>query len=154
MTEEPKTITWYRQGIISVSKMDEYNNRRKQAHETNNCALCGKFLNDKRKIYCNEEHRDQFWEETNYWIVTWESLRYQALVRDNNKCLKCGLESYLEVDHIVEIADGGPQFKLSNLQVLCHYCHLEKTAKSSSLRAINRKIKFVRLQHIPLDEIR
>ena len=33
----------------------------------------------------------------------------------------------LEVDHIVEIQDGGAEFDLENLRTLCHDCHATKT---------------------------
>ena len=147
-----KVQVYHRVGLIDISKLEEYNTRRKQAHETNNCAFCGKHLNDRRKIYCNSNHLDKFWEECDYWIATWANLRYEALTRDKNKCVKCGRDSYLEVDHIIEIADGGPEFELSNLQTLCHYCHVDKTTKSVNSRNKNRKINHVRAWHIPLDQ--
>ena len=141
---------YHRVGIIDWDKMAEYNERRKQAHVTNNCAFCGEPLNDRRKIYCNLDHADKFWKECNYFIISWQTIRNQALERDGHKCVKCGKIDSLEVDHIIEIADGGPEFELSNLQTLCWNCHLLKTAKSNHDRAVNTKIKFIRSQHIPL----
>lgn len=51
--------------------------------------------------------------------------------RKDNKCSRCGKEAY-EVDHIVELNEFADDEKWkanlpSNLQLLCYYCHLEKT---------------------------
>ena len=43
-------------------------------------------------------------------------------------CEMCGQEKATEVDHIVEIADGGDRHSAGNLQALCHRCHMRKTA--------------------------
>ena len=57
--------------------------------------------------------------------------RRQALDRDGSRCVKCGAPA-VEVDHIIEIAIGGPEFDLHNLQSLCDSCHKEKTRKFNS----------------------
>jgi 5-methylcytosine-specific restriction endonuclease McrA len=51
-------------------------------------------------------------------------------------CLAQGEESLSEdVDHIVPLEDGGPQWERANLQGLCAYHHAEKTAGEHSRRA-------------------
>ena len=147
------TKVFWREGIIDLDKQKEYEERRKLAHQTNNCAFCGNPLHDRRKIYCNPDHANKFWEECNYWVETWFNIRVKALKRDDYKCVKCGETTSLEVDHIVEVADGGPQFELSNLQTLCKKCHLKKTAKNITTRAKNTKIAYIRAQHIPLEVV-
>jgi len=42
-----------------------------------------------------------------------------------------------EVDHIIELSDGGSPFELDNLQLLCKPCHSKKSAKEKR----NRKIQ-------------
>jgi len=48
--------------------------------------------------------------------------------RDGNKCLKCGSNKKLTVDHIVPINKGGEN-KLFNLQTLCKSCNSWKGTK-------------------------
>ena len=64
-------------------------------------------------------------------------LRRSVRAQEIGWCAHCGPEipwrtTYLEVDHIIELADGGPD-QWGNLQVLCLAHHREKTA--ASLRA-------------------
>ncbi len=59
--------------------------------------------------------------------------REQALERDGHKCVQCGSEEYLQVDHICERTDGGSNY-LENLQTLCKSCHNKKTAESRRAR--------------------
>ncbi|MDY5907448.1 MAG: RNA-guided endonuclease IscB [Bullifex sp.] len=42
--------------------------------------------------------------------------------RDEYRCRKCRSKTYLEVHHIVQRKDGGPD-RPDNLVTLCHYCH-------------------------------
>lgn len=51
-----------------------------------------------------------------------KTLRDKVLKRDKQKCVKCGSRENLEIDHI-----EGPSDELSNLQVLCRPCHIEKS---------------------------
>lgn len=60
-------------------------------------------------------------------VLDWAWIRFTALERDGHRCLNCG-EPATEVDHILEIQDGGPEFDLANLRSLCHACHATKTA--------------------------
>ncbi|WNM69930.1 HNH endonuclease [Rhodococcus phage GuyFagieri] len=48
--------------------------------------------------------------------------------RDFGVCRDCGAPAH-EVDHIVEVADGGDN-RPSNLQLLCDYHHAQKTRNS------------------------
>ena len=63
----------------------------------------------------------------------WYQAREQALERDGHKCVQCGSEEDMEVDHICERTDGGSNY-LENLQTLCKSCHNEKTAESRRAR--------------------
>ena len=55
--------------------------------------------------------------------------RKQVLARDEYTCRMCG-EPYpeynLEADHIIPLAEGGPD-NISNMQTLCCACHNKKT---------------------------
>jgi len=56
------------------------------------------------------------------------------------KCKRCGSTRDLEFDHIVPIEKGG-QDTLSNLQLLCHKCHLKKHRRDNLLTASKEKIE-------------
>ncbi|GAB5350744.1 HNH endonuclease [Qipengyuania sp. 483] len=58
----------------------------------------------------------------------WKALRMQALERDGWACVRCGVHTGLECDH-VEPVRTHPHlaFTLSNLQILCGRCHAQKT---------------------------
>ncbi len=68
-------------------------------------------------------HQDPRWGR----IKDWKMIRERALARDGKRCVNCGAGA-TEVDHIVEIQDGGPEFDPANLRSLCHACHVTKTA--------------------------
>ena len=57
----------------------------------------------------------------------WQRLRRAALKRDRWRCVLCGKAGVLEVDHIVRLEDGGPEYDLANCQSLCRSCHVSKT---------------------------
>lgn len=60
----------------------------------------------------------------------WDELKIAVKKRDNYRCCNCGKGQetvraegmYLEVDHIIRLADGGTNSML-NLQTLCTNCH-------------------------------
>jgi 5-methylcytosine-specific restriction endonuclease McrA len=52
------------------------------------------------------------------------------------KCEKCSKEtSFLEIDHIVEVNEGGGLCWIDNYQLLCSDCHKEKTKAYAGIRA-------------------
>ena len=53
-------------------------------------------------------------------------LKNKCKKRDNYRCVKCGLDKELEIDHIVPLIKGGKNL-LKNLQTLCRKCHSLKT---------------------------
>lgn len=62
----------------------------------------------------------------------WRRKRESILVRDKYTCQACGIVTIdLEVDHIVNIAQGGTDDD-ANLQALCVPCHQAKTATESA----------------------
>ena len=59
----------------------------------------------------------------------WYRLRFEVLRRDNFTCRYCGQSApntKLEVDHIVELADGGTN-SLDNLVTSCYACNRGKS---------------------------
>lgn len=83
--------------------------------------------------WCDLGRRDY----TCYWtfqydqgrVLDWSVTRRLALLRDHGICRAdgCGRPA-TEVDHIVEIQDGGAEFDLENVRSLCHDCHVVKTS--------------------------
>lgn len=61
----------------------------------------------------------------------WARVRKLVFRRDSYKCVKCGKYSRLECHHVVEIADGGEEWALSNLATLCRSCHIAHHQKSA-----------------------
>lgn len=64
----------------------------------------------------------------------WKRTRALVMRRDGGRCVNCGAEAK-EVDHIVEIQHGGPEFDPSNLRSLCHECHRVKTGATRRWRS-------------------
>jgi HNH endonuclease len=64
----------------------------------------------------------------------WKRLRKTALKRDHFACRRCG-QPASDVDHRVELIDGGAAFDLENLQALCAPCHDAKSSESRYRRA-------------------
>jgi 5-methylcytosine-specific restriction endonuclease McrA len=128
---------------IDQEKLRSYNEGRMQAHVDNRCAFCRSQLNDLRKIYCNTKCRRRFRRENRYLTNSWASTRWSALRRDHFLCVPCLKEGRKtrsrEVDHIIEIADGGAEFELANTQTICREHHRIKTAENRRLRALRKK---------------
>jgi len=128
---------------VDQEKLSQYNEGRLQAHIDNKCAFCGKELNDLRKIYCNSKCRRKFGTKYRYITNSWASTRWRALRRDHFFCVPCarlGRRTYSrEVDHIIEIADGGDEFDVANTQTICKRHHRLKTAENNRLRAQRRR---------------
>lgn len=60
--------------------------------------------------------------------LRWKALRFQALERDEWKCVQCGRRGRLEVDHIEPVRDRPDlAYSLANLQCLCPRHHGQKT---------------------------
>lgn len=75
---------------------------------------------------------------TSYRGSKWRKLSKEIKARDNHVCQSCGIwgpDVYLEVDHIVEWADGGSNDP-SNLWTLCKRCHAHKSELTA--RAMGR----------------
>jgi 5-methylcytosine-specific restriction endonuclease McrA len=63
--------------------------------------------------------------------------------RDRFTCQRCRVRHRvreLEVDHIVEVALGGPSLEYDNLQTVCRACHRYKTKEFLHRRAVVRRM--------------
>lgn len=67
----------------------------------------------------------------------WRQAREATLLRDMMRCVMCGARA-TEVDHIIELQDGGARYALDNLQSLCHACHAKKTAEEERKRNLTK----------------
>jgi len=66
-----------------------------------------------------------------------KNVRNFIFKRDRYKCLRCGKDENLSLDHIVPIHLGGEN-KLSNLQTLCKSCNSWKSTKIIDYRKGSR----------------
>ena len=116
---------------------------------TNVCRACGKSFRsaytrkwcslscyrvhdrERQKEYCRVHPRARYKGSSGYWrAVIFNSVGWN--------CAKCGGNSRIEVDHIIPDSLGG-KHDISNLQPLCHSCHLAKTALERKLFVSHRK---------------
>lgn len=94
------------------------------------CHWCGKELIGRRKSYCSDKHRIDY-----YFFFSWKRVRLEVYELAEGLCSDCGIETYFyrrdskgldwctEIDHIKPISKGGNFWDLNNLQLLCHDCH-------------------------------
>lgn len=104
------------------------------------CVMrCGRFATHQGRC---EEHQRKPWEQTskrNEIIDQAKWLKVRRWVRAEEKsCRHCGSRTRLEVDHIIEVADGGAMYERANIQVLCADCHQKKTLRARQMRAAMR----------------
>jgi hypothetical protein len=66
----------------------------------------------------------------------WEAIKEAA----GQKCVACGREIRLSMDHIIPLALGGPHL-LRNIQPLCHSCNSRKNIKTTDYRTPEMKQK-------------
>lgn len=90
------------------------------------CHRCGRPLSGRQAKWCSHDCEDRYWEQ-HYWALA----RKLALKRDKYTCVRCGSTENLTVDHIIPLMGRGYRsgcyHHLSNLQTLCHGCHVDKT---------------------------
>jgi 5-methylcytosine-specific restriction endonuclease McrA len=70
----------------------------------------------------------------------WRSTRWRVLKRDGNKCVKCGSEKFLHVDHIRYPEMIGYE-RMANLQTLCAICHQKKTSFDMFANGVGEKMR-------------
>lgn len=98
------------------------------------CPFHGMRLPPRHRVWCGRGGQTTGGAVSCYWLFAakytrirdWKTTRAQALERDGGRCVNCGAKA-TEVDHVVEIQDGGSEFDLENTRSLCHDCHVVKT---------------------------
>lgn len=100
---------------------------RKNANSQYLCKKCGKTLSGRKTAWCSRACLNAV-----LLLVHWPRIRQVVLRRDKHTCQLCG-EWGKEVDHVVEVQDGGLSV-VENLRVLCHTCHVAKTTQEKRRR--------------------
>ena len=101
------------------------------------CSGCGAIVQGRCPTCTKARHKVYNTDRDNngiYGTRAWQIARKSALYRDAALCQICKEANATEVDHIVEIRDGGAPYDLNNLQSLCHRCHMKKTAEEAKKR--------------------
>lgn len=72
------------------------------------------------------------------------SMTVRLLEKQGDKCADCGRPFVHGVrvnrDHVIPLADGGEN-REANFQLLCNWCHVEKTSAEATSRAKTNRIK-------------
>lgn len=78
----------------------------------------------------------------------WRRVRRAVLKRDGFRCVECGGAGD-EVDHRVELIDGGAPFDPTNLRTLCAACHDTKSSEARYARAARAGNAWGRMAECP-----
>jgi 5-methylcytosine-specific restriction enzyme A len=78
----------------------------------------------------------------------WRRIRREVLARDHYLCRGCGAPAS-DVDHRVELIDGGRPYDPENLQALCEACHDAKSSESRYARAVRSTSTWGRMALCP-----
>lgn len=88
------------------------------------CRKCKGELTGRKTRFCSYNCSEAFWM-----LRHWANFRLDIFKEDNWTCRRCGYEAAhngtaaLQADHIIPLADGGPEFLRSNIRTLCIPCH-------------------------------
>lgn len=99
-----------------------------------NCRWCNTTITaTKRRTWCSDKCRRAF--ERNH---VWRRARSAARRRAKRQCVTCGGTEKLEVNHIVPLIGAGYLASCfhheTNLELLCHSCHVEVTKQQRASR--------------------
>jgi 5-methylcytosine-specific restriction endonuclease McrA len=110
-----------------------------EARRARRCVECRRALDSGRSAYCGR--RCQWAFRGRYF---WDAARTYVIHRDRFTCQSCHRRlrvAHLEVDHVVEIAQGGPSLDYLNLQTLCRGCHRAKTVAFLRNRGLAGRVR-------------
>ena len=105
------------------------------------CRFCGKVRTGRKRAWC-----ERACEKAVLLLVHWPYIRVCILRRDKWKCQFPKEDGTLclrpahEVDHIVELADGGSYHEWSNLRAGCEECHTKKSNRMRTARAAAKRV--------------
>lgn len=90
------------------------------------CFLCDKPLTGRRTRWCSALCVKLWYQNHN-----WTGARKAAKKRDKYRCVKCGSNYKLEVNHILPLVGRGYAWgclnHLAGIETLCHDCHVRET---------------------------
>ena len=97
------------------------------------CACgCGEPLKGKQKRWASQECNDRVYQYFAVLKGNTNMIRKLIYERDEGFCHSCGAhDENWEVDHIIEVREGGGACGLDNFQTLCPDCHNDKTKKTT-----------------------
>ena len=104
-------------------------------HNEGICSCgCGQKLTGRRTRWASDECGT-----VAYWVYSIITGRLNfvrnCLIRKyGNKCVNCGSQEDLDVDHKLAVINGGGGMWLENYQLLCKKCHKEKTKKDLKIK--------------------
>jgi 5-methylcytosine-specific restriction endonuclease McrA len=103
------------------------------------CRFCGGEVKPPKISWCSTACVMEYRR-----LTDWGAIRRRILLRDDYRCVLCGNRDpnkgpLLQVDHIVELADGGAWGDEANLRTLCLPCHKAKTKEARRARAARLK---------------
>lgn len=108
---------------------------------------CGVAVPEKMKrgngpFYASYKCKDSIWQVGGMIANQDQSLRRFLVELRGNRCEQCHCEPSgfsLEVDHILEVSEGGGLCWVDNFQLLCQTCHKRKTKALAQRNARRRK---------------
>jgi 5-methylcytosine-specific restriction endonuclease McrA len=112
--------------------------KRKDELGFNLCRFCGKALTGRRTSWCSKQCTIEV-----LLLCDWSFIRNKVKRRDKYRCVLCHRNKHeagsLEVDHIVELQDGG-QTVMENLRTMCLESHKVKTKLMKTARFERRVV--------------
>ena len=94
---------------------------------------------DKFSMRLRKEHKNSKEE-------TWSAIIKRYKIEKECLCSKCNNERRLELDHIIPISCGGSNEDY-NLQLLCRWCHKEKTIIDKMIIHLFKKIGLIEIYY-------
>ena len=109
--------------------------------ESGQCWFCGGDLPKRRRRWCCDQHKDEYWNNYNYAAASKECWK-----RSEHTCENChkpqieltrefgweSINSRMEIHHIIplegDIREWNVLNRQDNLIALCHQCHLKAHA--------------------------
>lgn len=102
------------------------------------CDRCGTTLTGRRTRWCSKKCRQWFVDNHRY-----SNARRAARRRAKWRCTLCGSSERIEVNHIVPCLGQhnliGCHHHQTNLEVLCHDCHVERTRAQRAAGAFSKR---------------
>lgn len=90
-----------------------------------------KFLRDKYKSYLESKNQQPRIKASYY--TSKKDVRIAVFKLYGNKCLCCGIEENITIDHVIPVKKGGVN-ELSNMQPLCKSCNSRKSTFTTDYR--------------------